>query len=71
MIVGLPLRNLLQDGRGFRCNIMNYQPLHILPRINNPTIILERREYFVRLVQGINLSHTTSLRVVCYETERV
>ena len=45
MIVGLPLRNLLQDGRGFRCNIMNYRPLHILPRINNPTIILERREY--------------------------
>jgi len=42
MIVGLPLRNLRQDGRGFRCNIMNYRPLHILPRINNPTIILER-----------------------------
>ena len=47
MIVGLPLRNLLQDGRGFRCNIMNYRPLHILPRINNPTIILERREYML------------------------
>ena len=44
MIVGLPLRNLLQDGRGFRGNIMNYRPLHILPRTNNPTIILERRE---------------------------
>ena len=50
MIVGLPLRNLLQDGRGFRCNIMNYRPLHILPRINNPTIILERREYILDLL---------------------
>ena len=50
MIVGLPLRNLLQDGRGFRCNIMNYRPLYILPRISNPTIILERREYILDLL---------------------
>ena len=73
MIVGLPLRNLLQDGRGFRCNIMNYRPLHILPRINNPTIILERREYlFIITRAGYEFTKTRRKLVgyfsLCYST---